>query len=89
MPNAAHGVRSEPALAVLPGPEAGLAVTAFEEPEPTEGSMAEGSQGPLLREVPFHCVAEARKPPAVNGAPSSGPWRRPRGSLVGRHTNFY
>ena len=68
---------------------AGLAVTAFEEPEPTEGSMAEGSQGPLLREVPFHCVAEARKPPAVNGAPSSGPWRRPRGSLVGRHTNFY
>jgi hypothetical protein len=40
---------------------AGLAVTALEEPEPTEGFMAEGSQEPFLREVPFHCVAEARK----------------------------
>ena len=43
---------------------AGLAVTAVEEPEPTEGSMAEGSQVPFLREVPFHCAAEARKLPA-------------------------
>jgi hypothetical protein len=25
----------------------------------------------------------------VNGAPSSGPWRRPGGGLVGRRTNFY
>ena len=40
---------------------AGLAVTALEEPEPTEGFMAEGSQEPFLREVPFHCVVEARK----------------------------
>jgi ubiquinone/menaquinone biosynthesis C-methylase UbiE len=40
---------------------AGLAVTAFEEPEPTEGFMAESSQGPFLREVPLHCVVEARK----------------------------
>ncbi len=43
---------------------AGLAVTALEEPEPTEVLMAEGSQEPFLREVPFHCVAEARKLPA-------------------------
>lgn len=40
---------------------AGLAVTALEEPEPTEGFMAESSQGPFLREVAFHCVVEARK----------------------------
>jgi hypothetical protein len=61
-----NGVRSEPALVSLPGPEvaAGLAVTASEEQKPTEGSMAEGSQGPFLREVPFHCVAEARELPA-------------------------
>jgi hypothetical protein len=37
-------------------------VTAFE--EPTEGFMAESSQGPFLREVPLHCVAGARKLPA-------------------------
>ena len=44
---------------------AGLALTALEEPEPTEGFMAEGSQEePFLREVPFRCVAEARKLPA-------------------------
>jgi hypothetical protein len=43
---------------------AGLALTAFEEPEPTERFMAEGSQGPFLRRVPFHCVVEARKLPA-------------------------
>jgi hypothetical protein len=36
----------------------------LEEPEPTEGFMAEGSQVPFLREVPFHCAAEARKLPA-------------------------
>jgi hypothetical protein len=43
---------------------AGLALTALEKPEPTEGSMAEGTRVPFLREVPFHCVAEARKLPA-------------------------
>ncbi len=43
---------------------AGLALTALEEPEPTEEFMAEGSQGPFLREVPLHCVAEVRKLPA-------------------------
>jgi hypothetical protein len=41
---------------------AGLAVTALE--EPTEGFMAESSRGPFLREVPFHCVVEARELPA-------------------------
>ena len=56
---------------------AGLAITAFEEPEPTEGFMAEGSQGPFPREVPFHCVAEARKPPARTVPP-------PRGRGAGR-----
>jgi ubiquinone/menaquinone biosynthesis C-methylase UbiE len=40
---------------------AGLAVTAFEEPEPTEKFVAESSQGPYLRKIPLHCVIEARK----------------------------
>jgi ubiquinone/menaquinone biosynthesis C-methylase UbiE len=40
---------------------AGLAVTALEEPEPTEEFVAESSQGAYLREVPLHCVIEARK----------------------------
>jgi SAM-dependent methyltransferase len=40
---------------------AGLAVIAFEEPEPTEGFVAESSQGPYLRKIPLHCVIEARK----------------------------
>ena len=44
---------------------AGLAATAFEEPEPTEGFMAESSQGSFLREMPLYCVAEARKLPAA------------------------
>ncbi len=40
---------------------AGLAVTAFEEPEPTKQFLAESSQGPSLLEIPLHCVIEARK----------------------------
>lgn len=40
---------------------AGLAVTAFEEPEPTQEFVAESPQGIFLREVPLHCVIEARK----------------------------
>jgi ubiquinone/menaquinone biosynthesis C-methylase UbiE len=40
---------------------AGLAVTAFEEPEPTEEFVAESSQGLYLRKIPLHCVIEARK----------------------------
>jgi ubiquinone/menaquinone biosynthesis C-methylase UbiE len=40
---------------------AGLAVTAFEEPEPTEEFVAESSQGAYLREIPLHCVIEAHK----------------------------
>jgi len=43
---------------------AGLAVTAFEEPEPADEFMAESSQGPFLREIPLHCVIEARKLPS-------------------------
>ncbi len=39
--------------------------------------MAESSQGPFLREVPFHCVAEARKLPAWTPPP-------PRGRSAGR-----
>jgi len=41
---------------------AGLAVTVFEEPEPTEEFLAENPpQGPFLLEVPLQCVFEARK----------------------------
>jgi ubiquinone/menaquinone biosynthesis C-methylase UbiE len=43
---------------------AGLAVVAFEEPEPTDEFMAESSQGTYLREVPLHCVVEACRLPA-------------------------
>ncbi len=69
---------------------AGLAVTAFEEPEPTEGFMAESSQGPFLREVPLHCVAEARKLPAAwTVPPPRGRGAGRGGSLAGRRTNFY
>jgi ubiquinone/menaquinone biosynthesis C-methylase UbiE len=42
---------------------AGLSVTAFEELEPTDEFMAEASQGPYLREIPLHCVVEARRMP--------------------------
>jgi hypothetical protein len=40
---------------------AGFAVTALEEPEPTEEFVKESSQGAHLREVPLHCVIEAHK----------------------------
>ena len=40
--------------------------------------MAESSQGPFLREVPLHCVAEARKLPAAWTVPP------PRGRGAGR-----
>ncbi len=40
---------------------AGLAVSTFEEPEPTQEFVAESPQGPYLREIPLHCVIEARK----------------------------
>jgi hypothetical protein len=50
--------------------------------------MAEGSQGPFLREVPFHRVVEARKlrasRPRGGGTVHAG-----RGSLAGRRNNFY
>ena len=39
----------------------GLAVTALEEPEPTEEFVKESPQGAYLREVPLHCVIEAHK----------------------------
>jgi ubiquinone/menaquinone biosynthesis C-methylase UbiE len=41
---------------------AGLAVTALEEPEPTEEFLAaESPQGPWIAEIPLHCVIEAYK----------------------------
>jgi hypothetical protein len=40
---------------------AGLAVTAFEEPEPTEELRSEDYRGPWIEEIPVHCVIEARK----------------------------
>ncbi|HVA92389.1 MAG TPA: class I SAM-dependent methyltransferase [Chloroflexota bacterium] len=39
----------------------GLAVTALEEPEPTEEFLAGSPQGPWIAEIPLHCVIEARK----------------------------
>ncbi len=51
--------------------------------------MAEGSQGPFLREtVPFHGVVEARKPPART-VPLLGTVAPAGGGLAGRRTNFY
>ena len=41
---------------------AGLAVTAFEEPEPTGEFLRNSQQGPWIAEIPLHCVIEARKP---------------------------
>ncbi len=40
---------------------AGLAVTAFEEPEPTPEFLAGSPSGPWLGEIPLHCVIEATK----------------------------
>jgi hypothetical protein len=39
----------------------GLAVSAFEEPEPTEEFLAASPQGPWIAEIPVHCVIEACK----------------------------
>ncbi|MBI4203348.1 MAG: methyltransferase domain-containing protein [Chloroflexi bacterium] len=41
--------------------EAGLAVTAFEENEPTEEFIQQDDEGVWIREIPLHCVVEARK----------------------------
>jgi ubiquinone/menaquinone biosynthesis C-methylase UbiE len=38
---------------------AGFAVTALEEPEPTEEFLAATSTGTLILEIPLHCVIEA------------------------------
>ncbi len=42
---------------------AGLVVTAFEEPEPTEEFWAKDDQAPWIAEIPLHCVFEAWKVP--------------------------
>jgi ubiquinone/menaquinone biosynthesis C-methylase UbiE len=48
---------------------AGLAVTALEEPEPTEEFLAaESPQGPWIAEIPLHCVIEAWKAGRVPAA---------------------
>lgn len=39
---------------------AGLALTAFEEPEPTPEFLANSTQGSWIAEIPLHCVIEAR-----------------------------
>jgi SAM-dependent methyltransferase len=41
--------------------DAGLAVTAFEEPEPTEEFLVEEYRGQWIEEIPVHCVIEARR----------------------------
>ncbi|MBI2172046.1 MAG: class I SAM-dependent methyltransferase [Chloroflexi bacterium] len=41
--------------------EAGLAVTAFEENEPTEEFILQDNEGAWIKDVPLHCVIEARK----------------------------
>lgn len=38
-----------------------FAVTAFEEPEPSQAFVDEEDQGEWIREIPLHCVIEARK----------------------------
>ncbi len=40
---------------------AGLVITGFEEPEPTEEFLGGSPSGPWLAEIPLHCVIEARK----------------------------
>jgi ubiquinone/menaquinone biosynthesis C-methylase UbiE len=47
---------------------AGLAVTALEEPDPTEEFLAESPQGPWIAEIPLHCVIEAWKAGRVPAA---------------------
>ena len=46
---------------------AGLAVTAFEEPKPTEEFNAEDYRGPWIKEIPIHCVIAARKVDGLDG----------------------
>ncbi|MBI4340145.1 MAG: methyltransferase domain-containing protein [Chloroflexi bacterium] len=41
--------------------EAGLAVTAFEENNPTEEFIQQDNEGAWIQEIPLHCVVEARK----------------------------
>jgi ubiquinone/menaquinone biosynthesis C-methylase UbiE len=41
----------------------GLAVTAFEEPEPTAEFLAASPSGPWIAQIPLHCVIEVRKTP--------------------------
>lgn len=41
--------------------EAGLAVTAFEENEPAEEFIQQDNEGAWIKEIPLHCVIEARK----------------------------
>ncbi len=41
--------------------QAGLAVTAFEENEPTEEFLLGDSEGAWIQQIPLHCVIEARK----------------------------
>jgi hypothetical protein len=40
---------------------AGLALTALEEPAPTDEFLAGSHQAPWIAEIPLHCVIEARK----------------------------
>ncbi len=54
--------------------------------------MAGGSQEePFLREVPLHCVVQARKLRACGrpGPEEGAPFTPAGGSLAGRRTNFY
>jgi hypothetical protein len=43
--------------------DAGFAITAFEEPEPTEEFLGESPSGPWIAQIPLHCVIEALKEP--------------------------
>jgi hypothetical protein len=90
MGNAAHGVRSGPALVALPGPEVGRPRA-----HRVGGAGAHGGlhgRG-LAGAVPARGTVPSRRGSAqtagANGAPSSGQRRRPGGGLVGRRTNFY
>jgi hypothetical protein len=50
-------------MATRRGRRAGFAITALEEPEPTDELLANSPSGPWIAEIPLHIVFEARKEP--------------------------
>jgi hypothetical protein len=67
---------------------AGLAVTAFEEPEPTEEFRSEDYRRPWIEEIPIHCVIEARKVDRLDGASLYGAAEQERDRGVHHRADF-